>query len=488
MAQSVTVCGERAAYGGCSVEQQPQRPECGASLDCESSLGSYGSLFPHQLNALEHAHDASKSSKEKDGTVTEWYDIRGVSSDDDESDGDHPRHIVGAYWSELPVGDLWFCSDGGLAFYSHSLVDDTILFYPPSRPRRDEQAEGSPSVISEGPLAAVGEREGDRRGYRARMMCLYLWWTLNLVTGAHDNDDKRTAAARNSVPFFGVSVHSEGARQNVQYLSMPPTKKVKMLTRVLEFCWALGVDMVALMERHVRVDEGAREAVAMCLDSDSLLGMEVQKLVSRREAMSLAGYVHHVASIVSFIARCTRQLYCDIYRETLGKEGMPSQEVDYDGEFRLSRSTLGELALMIYLMHQPGGHRCLRRIKKIIYFSFSLSPIQTGFWIRGGSRAFARISSRTLGRYVVVTNPAPPRRPSNGFHRLSGAHKTTPAEPRQPNGPLAAPHRRPDPPQPAPHPPRLVCGGNHGAGTHWLVPILGGCDSHTIANTDGVMV
>jgi hypothetical protein len=80
-------------------------------------------------------------------------------------------------------------------------------------------------------------------------MCLYLRWTLNLVTGAHDNDDKRTAAARNSVPFFGVSVHSEGARQNVQYLSMPPTKKVKMLTRVLEFCWSLGVDMVALMER-----------------------------------------------------------------------------------------------------------------------------------------------------------------------------------------------------------------------------------------------
>jgi hypothetical protein len=156
---------------------------------------------------------------------------------------------------------------------------------------------------------------------------------------------------------------------------MPPTKKVKMLTRVLEFCWALGVDMVALMERHVRVDEGAREAVAMCLDSDSLFGLEVQKLVShhsmvpRREAMSLAGYVHHVASIVSFIARCTRQLYCDIYREAWGKEGLPSREVDYDGEFRLSRSTLGELALMIYLMHQPGGHMCLRRIKKILYLA-----------------------------------------------------------------------------------------------------------------------
>ena len=92
---------------------------------------------------------------------------------------------------------------------------------------------------------------------------------------------------------------------------------------------------------------------------------------------------------------------------------------------------------------------------------------QTGFWIRGGSRAFARISSRTLGRYVVVTNPAPPRCRSNGFQRISGALQTTPEEPRQRNGPLGAPKRRPDPPQPAPHPPRLVCGGNHGAGTHW---------------------
>ena len=99
--------------------------------------------------------------------------------------------------------------------------------------------------------------------------------------------------------------------------------------------------------------------------------------------------------------------------------------------------------------------------------SLSLSPIQTGFWIRGGSRAFARISSRTLGRYVVVTNPAPPRCRSNGFQRISGALQTTPEEPRQRNGPLGAPKRRPDPPQPAPHPPRLVCGGNHGAGTHW---------------------
>jgi hypothetical protein len=90
-----------------------------------------------------------------------------------------------------------------------------------------------------------------------------------------------------------------------------------------------------------------------------------------------------------------------------------------------------------------------------------------GFWIRGGSRAFARISSHTLGRYVVVTNPAPPRCRSNGLQRISMALQTTPEEPRQRNGPLGAPKLRPDPPQPAPHPPRLVCGRNHGAGTHW---------------------
>jgi hypothetical protein len=90
-----------------------------------------------------------------------------------------------------------------------------------------------------------------------------------------------------------------------------------------------------------------------------------------------------------------------------------------------------------------------------------------GFWVRGGSRAFARISSRTLGRYVVVTNPAPPRCRFNGFQRIYVALQTNPEEPRQRNGPLGAPKRRPDPPQPAPHSPRLVCGGNHGAGTHW---------------------
>jgi hypothetical protein len=80
-----------------------------------------------------------------------------------------------------------------------------------------------------------------------------------------------------------------------------------------------------------------------------------------------------------------------------------------------------------------------------------------------GPRAFARISSRTLGRYVAAINPAPPRCRSNGFQWISVALQTTPEEPRQRNGPLGAPKHRPDPPQPAPHPPRLVCGGNQTA-------------------------
>jgi hypothetical protein len=200
-------------------------------------------------------------------------------------------------------------------------------------------------------------------------MCLYLRWTLNLITASHDNDTKRTVATRNSLPFFGVNVHTEGARQGGQYLNMPTSKKVKMFTKVLEFCWAVGVDIIALMERHVPVNMGAKEAVAMCLDAGSAFGLEVRELishhsmVSRRVAMSLAGYIQHVASIIGFITRCTRQLYRDIYREAWGKEGMPSQEIDYDGSFRLSRSTRGELGLLIFLLHQPGEHMCLRRIK-----------------------------------------------------------------------------------------------------------------------------
>jgi hypothetical protein len=35
--------------------------------------------------------------------------------------------------------------------------------------------------------------------------------------------------------FFGINVHSEGARQGGQYLNMPSSKKVKMFTKVLEY-------------------------------------------------------------------------------------------------------------------------------------------------------------------------------------------------------------------------------------------------------------
>jgi hypothetical protein len=78
--------------------------------------------------------------------------------------------------------------------------------------------------------------------------------------------------------------------------------------------------------------------------------------------------------------------------------------------------------------------------------SLSLSLFQNRILGSGGSRAFAGISSRTLGRYVAVTNPTPPRCRSNGFQRVSVALQTTPEEPRQRNGPLGAPKRRPDPP------------------------------------------
>jgi hypothetical protein len=67
----------------------------------------------------------------------------------------------------------------------------------------------------------------------------------------------------------------------------------------------------------------------MCLDADSAFGVNVRELishhsmVSRRDAMSLAGYIQHVASIVGFIARCTRQLYRNIYREAWGKDTAP---------------------------------------------------------------------------------------------------------------------------------------------------------------------
>jgi hypothetical protein len=81
--------------------------------------------------------------------------------------------------------------------------------------------------------------------------------------------------------------------------------------------------------------------------------------------------------------------------------------------------------------------------------SSTISDRNFGFGVDPG-RAFARIPSRTLGQYVVVTNPAPLRCRFNGFQRISVALQTTPEEPRQWNGPLGAPKRRPDPPQPAP--------------------------------------
>jgi hypothetical protein len=35
--------------------------------------------------------------------------------------------------------------------------------------------------------------------------------------------------------------------QGVQYMNMPNTKKVKLLSLVLEFMWSRGIDMLALM-------------------------------------------------------------------------------------------------------------------------------------------------------------------------------------------------------------------------------------------------
>jgi hypothetical protein len=53
-----------------------------------------------------------------------------------------------------------------------------------------------------------------------------------------------------------------------------------------------------------------------------------------------------------------------------------------------------------------------------------------GFWVRGGSRVFARISSRTLGRYVVVTNPAPPRCGPTNFNGFLWLSRPPPAKSR----------------------------------------------------------
>ena len=241
-----------------------------------------------------------------------------------------------------------------------------------------------------------------------RMMSTHLRWTLNLITGAHDNASKRTVAARQTVPSFGVTIHSEGWRQGVQYMNMPNTKKVKLLSLVLEFMWARGIDMMALMTRYVRVEAGAKEAVAMCLDADSPFGVKVRQLVTRntmvprREAMSLAGYVNHVGSIVSFISRCTKNLFYDIYREGWGKGNLPSREVDYDGEFLLSPVTVGEFALMIFLMHQPGQHMCLRRFQKLLFLSMQdASNNMMGGMLAMGKRVVVH-SSRCNGPLIAA--------------------------------------------------------------------------------------
>jgi hypothetical protein len=139
-----------------------------------------------------------------------------------------------------------------------------------------------------------------------------------------------------------------------------------------------------------------------------------------------------------------------------------------NGPFR-SRSPLRRLGAFVVPLAQTARlyGRPPKAVRRLLATCFHCPHFRPGFWIRSGSRAFVRISSRTLGRYVAMTNPAPPQCRFNGFQRIYVALQTTPEEPRQRNGPLGAPKRRPDPPQPVPHPPRLVCGGNHGAGTHW---------------------
>jgi hypothetical protein len=154
------------------------------------------------------------------GRGVDGREICAVDSDEDESEGDRPRIVEGGYHSELPMGDVWRCSDGRLNVEGVGLVDDLALMYP-------------------------HDGEDDERGRRliSQNMYSYLRWVLNLITGAHDNEAKRTVPATNSVPFFGVLVHSQEARQGVQHLSMPGEKKVKLLGLVLEFCWTAGVDM-----------------------------------------------------------------------------------------------------------------------------------------------------------------------------------------------------------------------------------------------------
>jgi hypothetical protein len=219
------------------------------------------SRHTHELNAPEHAYKSNQpNNKLGGGKGVDWKEMRAVDSDEEESEGDKPRIVDGGYHSELPMGDVWRCLDGRLTVEGVGLVDDLALVYP-----RDS--------------------EDDERGRRLISQNMYIRWVLNLITGAHDNEKKLTVSATNSVPFFGVLVHSQGAHQGVQHLSMPNEKKVKLLGLVLEFCWTAGVDMLSLMGSFVPIDAGAKEAVAMCLRSDSALGLCVGGLVTRHSVI-----------------------------------------------------------------------------------------------------------------------------------------------------------------------------------------------------------
>jgi hypothetical protein len=98
----------------------------------------------HQLNSREHAYDPARSCITGTGKGLAWQDIQAVASEDDESTGDDPRHVDGAYHSELPNGDLWFCSDGQLSVYCKSLVDESIFVYPPSHSQLQPYVRNTP--------------------------------------------------------------------------------------------------------------------------------------------------------------------------------------------------------------------------------------------------------------------------------------------------------------------------------------------------------
>jgi hypothetical protein len=132
------------------------------------------SRHTHELNAPEHAYKSDQPDKLGGGRGVDWREICAVDSDEDESEGDRPRIVEGGYhYSELPMGDVWRCSDGRLNVEGVGLVDDLALMYP-------------------------HDGEDDERGRRLISQNMYLRWVLNLITGAHDNEAKRTVPATNS--------------------------------------------------------------------------------------------------------------------------------------------------------------------------------------------------------------------------------------------------------------------------------------------------